>query len=321
MYNHGRNIWRFTYLFQHNEFHAWSAANHAKVITGTQITAASRVKMNVSADLPRRLPPESMAQLCHVVADVKLKKQKKKREKRKKKEKRAKKEWKTIQIYIYVRPRIHSKFRFFPILEIYLYFALENWFSSKKKNPCNSNVNFNQSLRIKLIGITIFNRYRELFILRSSNSNDRLYLIFLGLELESFVAPKTENDRNWKELIRIGCHDFQRTMIRVQNNLIRFSIGALRRAPLDSCNLLRAAVTVVQAFLPSSAPSDNLNLFQFHVSVDSSLFSSNKDAGTLFLRDAAHRETVVEENCELSLRPAEVETFMELATLVPSPAR
>lgn len=199
MYNHGRNIWRFTYLFQHNEFHAWSAANHAKVITGTQITAASRVKMNVSADLPRRLPPESMAQLCHVVADVKLKKQKKKeREKRKKKEKRAKKEWKAIQIYIYVRPRIHSKFRFFPILEIYLYFALENWFSSKKKNPCNSNVNFNQSLRIKLIGITIFNRYRELFILRSSNSNDRLYLIFLGLELESFVAPKTENDRNWK---------------------------------------------------------------------------------------------------------------------------
>jgi len=29
---------RFTYLFRHNEFHAWSAANHAKVITGTQIT-------------------------------------------------------------------------------------------------------------------------------------------------------------------------------------------------------------------------------------------------------------------------------------------
>jgi len=32
-------VWvRFTYLFRHNEFHAWSAANHAKVITGTQIT-------------------------------------------------------------------------------------------------------------------------------------------------------------------------------------------------------------------------------------------------------------------------------------------
>lgn len=141
--------------------------------------------------------------------------------------------------------------------------------------------------------------------------------------MSSFVAPKTIGIERLKELIRIGCHDIQRTMIRVQNNLIRFSIGALRRGPLDSCNLLRAAVTVVQAFLPSSALSDNLNLFQFHVSVDSSLFSSNKDAGTLFLRDAAHRETVVEkENCELSLRPAElVETFMELATLVPSRAR
>lgn len=46
------NIWRFTYLFQHNEFHAWSAANHAKVITGTQITGGSPpVKMNVSAVL------------------------------------------------------------------------------------------------------------------------------------------------------------------------------------------------------------------------------------------------------------------------------
>lgn len=78
-------------MFQHNEFHAWSAANHAKVITGTQITAASRVKMNVSADLLRRLPAESMTQLCHVVADVKLKKQKKKKE-RKKKEEREKSE-------------------------------------------------------------------------------------------------------------------------------------------------------------------------------------------------------------------------------------
>lgn len=60
-------------MFQHNEFHAWSAANHAKVITGTQITGGSCVKMNVSADLPRRLPTESMTPLCHVVADVKLK--------------------------------------------------------------------------------------------------------------------------------------------------------------------------------------------------------------------------------------------------------
>ena len=51
-YNRGGNIWRFTYLFQHNEFHAWSAANHAKVITGTQITGSSPpVKMNVSAVL------------------------------------------------------------------------------------------------------------------------------------------------------------------------------------------------------------------------------------------------------------------------------
>lgn len=33
---------RFTYLFRHNEFHAWSAANHAKVITGTQITGRVR---------------------------------------------------------------------------------------------------------------------------------------------------------------------------------------------------------------------------------------------------------------------------------------
>lgn len=60
--------------------------------------------MNVSADLPRRLPPESMAQLCHVVADVKLKKQKKKRE-RKKKEEREKSE-KGMEgypdIYIYI---------------------------------------------------------------------------------------------------------------------------------------------------------------------------------------------------------------------------
>lgn len=74
-------------MFQHNEFHAWSAANHAKVITGTQITAASRVKMNVSADLLRRLPTESMTQLCHVVADVKLKNKKKKEKKRKKEKK------------------------------------------------------------------------------------------------------------------------------------------------------------------------------------------------------------------------------------------
>ena len=91
MYNHGRNIWRFTYLFQHNEFHAWSAANHAKVITGTQITAASRVKMNVSADLLRRLPTESMTQLCHVVADVKLKNKKKRKKKGKKRKKERKK--------------------------------------------------------------------------------------------------------------------------------------------------------------------------------------------------------------------------------------
>lgn len=36
-------VWvRFTYLFRHNEFHAWSAANHAKVITGTQITGRVR---------------------------------------------------------------------------------------------------------------------------------------------------------------------------------------------------------------------------------------------------------------------------------------
>ena len=88
IYNRGRNIWRFTYLFQHNEFHAWSAANHAKVITGTQITGGSCVKMNVSADLLRRLPTESMTRLCHVVADVKLKNKKKRERKRKKRRKK-----------------------------------------------------------------------------------------------------------------------------------------------------------------------------------------------------------------------------------------
>lgn len=117
MYNHGRNIWRFTYLFQHNEFHAWSAANHAKVITGTQITAASRVKMNVSADLLRRLPTESMTQLCHVVADVKLKNKKKKERKRKKKkerkEKERKKEWKNTETNFRARYIISRSFNSF----------------------------------------------------------------------------------------------------------------------------------------------------------------------------------------------------------------
>lgn len=89
-------------MFQHNEFHAWSAANHAKVITGTQITAASRVKMNVSADLPRRLPPESMAQLCHVVADVKLKKQKKKRERKERRKRKERKRNGKLSRYIYI---------------------------------------------------------------------------------------------------------------------------------------------------------------------------------------------------------------------------
>lgn len=46
--------------------------------------------MNVSADLLRRLPTESMTRLCHVVADVKLKNKKKKREKEKKEEKEMK---------------------------------------------------------------------------------------------------------------------------------------------------------------------------------------------------------------------------------------
>lgn len=40
---------RFTYLFRHNEFHAWSAANHAKVITGTQITGRARVRLAARA--------------------------------------------------------------------------------------------------------------------------------------------------------------------------------------------------------------------------------------------------------------------------------
>lgn len=45
--------------------------------------------MNVSADLLRRLPTESMTRLCHVVADVKLK-NKKKRGREKKEEKEMK---------------------------------------------------------------------------------------------------------------------------------------------------------------------------------------------------------------------------------------
>lgn len=85
-------------MFQHNEFHAWSAANHAKVITGTQITGGSCVKMNVSADLLRRLPTESMTRLCHVVADVKLKNKKKKKKRGKEKKRGERNERISVEI-------------------------------------------------------------------------------------------------------------------------------------------------------------------------------------------------------------------------------
>lgn len=69
----GRNIWRFTYLFRHNEFHAWSVANHAKVITGTQITGGScalkwTYLATCYADCPRYRWPA-----CHVVVEVEKK--------------------------------------------------------------------------------------------------------------------------------------------------------------------------------------------------------------------------------------------------------
>lgn len=73
-------------------------------------------------------------------------------------------------------------------------------------------------------------------------------------------------------------------MIRVQNNLIRFPHSRSTTCtttfrPTRSVQSAPRSCHSGPASHSSCALSDNLNLFQFHVSLDSSLFSSNKDAG------------------------------------------
>lgn len=171
----------------------------------------------------------------------------------------------------------------------------------------------------------MFNQ-NKLYLLSSKRLYNKLFFFFFFFPFNSiewyFSALSQSlvvlNDRNWNWKAKgINTHQFsrlsERTMIRVQNNLIRFSVHYVHHYVLPHSIRAICSAQLSQwgpASHSSSALSPTISTFSNFTSPLTRASSPPiRMRHPFLLRDAAHRETVVGENCELSLRPAESWNF------------